>query len=73
MCRQIRNLRNSIVTLTPDAFRRLLALAVLALFVAVCMGRLLVPQVVLFGELVPVASGLLVVVVRYYFAGREKA
>ena len=27
----------------------------------------------LFGELVPVVSGLLVVVVRYYFAGRERA
>ncbi len=72
MCRQIRNLRDAIATLTPDAFRRILALAVLVLFVVVCLGRLFAPQVVLFGELVPFVSGLLVVVVRYYFAGRER-
>jgi hypothetical protein len=53
-----------------EMLRRILAIIVLALFVAVCLGRLLAPQVALFGELVPVASGLLLVVVRYYFAGR---
>jgi hypothetical protein len=56
-----------------ETLRRILAIAVLVLFVAVCLGRLLAPQVALFGELVPVASGLLIVVVRHYFAGRERA
>jgi hypothetical protein len=70
MYSQIRNLRDATRTLSPDAFRRILAVAVLVLFAAVCLGRLLAPQVVLFGELVPFVSGLLVVVVRYYFAGR---
>jgi hypothetical protein len=73
MNRQIRNLRDSIASLTPDVFRRILAIIVLALFIAVCLGRLLAPQITLFGELLPVVSGLLVVVVRYYFAGRERA
>ena len=72
MSHKIRNLRDAIATISPDAFRRLLALAVLALFVAVCLGHLLAPQVVLFDELVPVVSGLLGLVVRYYFAGRER-
>jgi hypothetical protein len=73
MYSQIRKLRDATQTLTPDAFRRILALAVLVLFVAVCLGRLLAPQVVLFGELLPFVSGLLVVVVRSYFGGRERA
>ena len=72
MCRIIRHLRDTIATLTPDAFRRILTVTVLTLFIIVCLGRLLAPQIVLFGELVPVVSGLLVMVVRYYFAGRER-
>jgi hypothetical protein len=73
MSHKISNLRNAIATITPDAFRRILAIAVLLLFVAVCLGHLLTPQVALFGELVPVVSALLGLVVRYYFAGRERA
>lgn len=73
MCPQIRNPRDAIQTLTPHTFRRILALAVLVLFAAVCLGRLLAPEILLFGELVPFVSGLLVVVVRYYFVGRERA
>ena len=56
---------------TPDAFRRRLALAVAALFVGVCLGRLLAPNVQLFQELLPAAAALLGLVVRSYFAGRE--
>ncbi len=40
----------------PDGVRRLLAIAVVALFVAVCLGRLLAPETPLFGELLPVAG-----------------
>lgn len=54
---------------SPDDIRRTLALAVLALFVVVCLGRLLAPAISLFRELVPVVSGLLVLVVRFYFKG----
>jgi hypothetical protein len=73
MSHKIRNLRDAIATITPDAFRRILAIAVLVLFIAVCLGRLLAPQIALFGELMPVISGLLMVVMRYYFAGQKRA
>jgi hypothetical protein len=56
----------------PDAFRRRLAIAVVALFVSVCLGRLLAPSVPLFQELVPVASALLTLVVRSYLSGHER-
>ncbi|MBK9709731.1 MAG: hypothetical protein IPO81_00095 [Kouleothrix sp.] len=55
-----------------DDFRRILAIAVLALFVAVCVGRLVSPTTPLFRELLPVVSGLLLVVVRFYFKGSEQ-
>jgi hypothetical protein len=71
MCRQVRNLHKT--RRTSDAFRRILAIAVLALFIAVCLGQLLAPQIVFFGELVPVVSGSFIVVVRYYFVGRGQA
>ena len=54
---------------SPDATRRILALAVLALFVGVCVGRLVAPDAPLFRELLPVVSGLLLVIVRFYFKG----
>ena len=57
---------------SPDDARRLLALAVLALFVGVCVGRLVAPEAPLFRELLPAASGLLLVVVRFYFKGSEQ-
>jgi hypothetical protein len=72
MGRQIRNIYQAMTTITPVAFRRLLAVTVLTLFVGVSVGRLVAPQAALFAELLPVVSGLLVVVMRYYFAGREK-
>jgi hypothetical protein len=56
----------------PDAFRRRLALAVVALFVGVCLGRLLAPNVQLFQELLPVAAALLGLVVRSYLSGQER-
>jgi hypothetical protein len=56
-----------------ETFRRLLALAVLALFIGVCLGRLFAPQVGLFSELLPVVSGLLALVVRHYFAESKRA
>lgn len=56
----------------PDGFRRILAIVVLALFVAVCVGRLVAPATPLFHELLPVVSGLLLVVVRFYFKGSEQ-
>ncbi len=52
----------------PDAFRRRLALAVVALFVGVCLGRLFAPEVALFRDLVPVAAALLGLVVRSYLS-----
>ena len=57
---------------SPDATRRVLALAVLALFVGVCVGRLVAPDAPLFRELLPVVSGLLLVIVRFYFKGSEQ-
>jgi len=57
---------------TIDAFRRRLALAVVALFVGVCLGRLFVPNVPLFRDLLPVVSGLLVVVVRFSLSGHGR-
>jgi multisubunit Na+/H+ antiporter MnhB subunit len=73
MRRSFRTQRSPKPSPTNETFRRILALAVLTLFIGVCLGWLLTPQVALFGELVPVVSGLLVVVVRYYFAGHERA
>jgi hypothetical protein len=65
---------NMYPTVPPrDGFQRVLALAVLMLFVAVCLGRLFAPEMALFHELMPVVSGFLAVVVRYYFVGRERA
>jgi hypothetical protein len=58
---------------SSETFRRILALAVLALFIGVCLGRLFAPQVALFSELMPVVSGLLALVVRYYFTERKGA
>jgi hypothetical protein len=72
MSRKIRSLRDAIAAITPGAFRRILAIAVLTLFIAVCLGRLIAPQIGLFAELMPVISGLLMVVMRYYFVGRER-
>jgi len=57
---------------SPDNFRRILAIIVVTMFGAVCVGRLLAPETPLFRELVPVVSGLLLVVVRFYFKGREE-
>jgi hypothetical protein len=58
------------ISSADETFRRFLAIAMLVLFVAVCVGRLCVPQTELFSELLPVVSGLLGLVVRFYFAGR---
>ena len=73
MSHTTRNLCDAKTTMTPDAFRRILAIAVLILFVAVCLGRLIAPQIALFGDLLPIISGLLGLVMRYYFTGRERA
>ncbi|HEX9439988.1 MAG TPA: hypothetical protein VF909_09910 [Roseiflexaceae bacterium] len=50
-----------------------LAIAVVALFVAACLGRLLAPETPLFCELLPLAAVLLGVMMRFYFSrqGRE--
>jgi hypothetical protein len=58
--------------LPPDVFRRHLALAIVALFVGVCLGRLFAPNVQLFQELLPVASALLGLVVRFYLSGHGR-
>jgi hypothetical protein len=72
MRRQIRSSRSP-KSLPPlhNTTRCYLAIAVVTLFVGVCLGRLCAPEVPLFRELLPIAAGLLGLVVRYYFVGHE--